>query len=201
MIKITVINYGLRRRFGLDNDAYTILDIIYKLSTNPEAPVKGWCSARRLWMVENLMIPRTTLWRKIDHLIESDLLVEHPDTKNLKTTRKWNKAQPNVINADQEEAEASELAAIEAEKAEYENLMVREVEFVRYAITMNKADIYLEMKEAFIAARMAEPNERWLKSTNNLYRRWMKYVNNFKVKGKKSESIDDIDDEKFLQNA
>ena len=185
----------------MDNDAYAILDTVYRLCTNPEAPVKGWCSAKRNWFVENLMIPRTTLWRKVDHLIESDLLDEHPDTGHLKTTRRWNKAQPNVVTADQEEAEASELAAIEAEKKVYENLMVREVGFVRYAETMGKADLYQEMKESFIVARMAEPSEQWLKSKNNLYRRWMKYVNNYNVKGKKSESIDDIDDEKFLQNA
>ncbi len=96
-IGYTTIMHEPRIELGLSTDEYCLLDLVYRLSTNPTAPVVGWCSMSKDTMVSFLGIKRRTLFRVIDRMEEAGYLEKSGDGRFLRTTMKWI---TNVVNFD-----------------------------------------------------------------------------------------------------
>lgn len=96
-IGYTTIMHEPRIALDLSTDEYCILDLVYRLSVNPTAPVPGWCSMSKDNIAQFLGMPRRSLFRAIGKLTELDFLEKSTDGRLLKTTHKWIK---NVVNFD-----------------------------------------------------------------------------------------------------
>ncbi len=66
------------------------MDMIYHLSTNPDATVKGWCYMSRVQMAEELDVTKQTVLNLISKLVQKGFIDKDEITTFLKTTPKWN---------------------------------------------------------------------------------------------------------------
>ena len=90
MLTYTNIQHGFRKENKLTCNEYVFLDMIYGLSRNPENQAGGWCYAKKETLAEEIGVSKQSIFNLMDKLIEAGFLVRHPDTKFLKTTKKWN---------------------------------------------------------------------------------------------------------------
>jgi len=85
----TTIHHGFRHNLGISTDEYCVLDLIYCLSTNPSAPVPGWCIMKKEAISGRLKIPIRTLTRFLKNL-ESLKLIERSGRK-IRTTKAYHR--------------------------------------------------------------------------------------------------------------
>lgn len=111
--KYTDIDEVAREQFNLLYEEYAIANSIYVLSTNPDAPVPGWCNASKQYIAEflggdwlskediekyvaeNGEKPRTRITEKsmynyLNLLLKKKLIERHPTMSGfLRTTKLW----------------------------------------------------------------------------------------------------------------
>jgi len=91
---------------GITDSQYIVADLIYRLSTNPSAPVPGWCSMSKKKIISFLGYKERTLSSYIKALRESDIIESSLDGRHLKTTKNYNlkrlrhETKPSAISAD-----------------------------------------------------------------------------------------------------
>lgn len=86
----TTIQHRFRKDHQLSCNEYVLMDMIYHLSTNPDANVRGWCYMSRVQMAEELNVTKQTILNLINKLVEKGFLEKDVITTFLKTTKKWN---------------------------------------------------------------------------------------------------------------
>lgn len=94
-IGYTTIMHEPRIKLDLTVSEYCVLDLVYRLSTNPTAPITGWCSMSKDNMHLFLGMTRRTLFNVLNRLEENGFLTKSSDGRLLQTTNKWIK---NVVN-------------------------------------------------------------------------------------------------------
>jgi hypothetical protein len=90
MLVYTNIQHKFRKENNLSCLEYVLLDMVYKLATNPDSKVKGWCYSKREYMAGEIGVSKQGLLKMIDRLIKSGFLIKDEVTRFLKTTEKWN---------------------------------------------------------------------------------------------------------------
>jgi hypothetical protein len=85
----TNIQHGPRIRYGLSNNDYCIAALIYHMSNNPKAPIKGWCMAGKETMGKYFGISRQSVHGIISKLENKGLIERQEQTGFLRTTAKW----------------------------------------------------------------------------------------------------------------
>lgn len=91
----TTIMHEPRLKLGLSLEEYCILDMVYRLSTNPSAPVAGWCSMSKTTMSHFMGVSRRSIFNALKKLEEEGFITKSSDGRLIKTTQKWIK---NVVN-------------------------------------------------------------------------------------------------------
>lgn len=94
-IGYTTVMHEPRVKLGLTMNEYSLLDLIYRLSTNPMAPVKGWCSMSKQGMADFLGVSKRTVISICNKLSDDGLLEKSVDGRLYKTTNHWVK---NVVD-------------------------------------------------------------------------------------------------------
>lgn len=84
----TTVLHAVRKQMDLSCNEYCIADIIYKLSNNPRAPVRGWCNQPREKMADEMGLSKRTVIDIINKLIEKGL-VEKSEINYVRTTQLW----------------------------------------------------------------------------------------------------------------
>ena len=85
MPRYTTIIHQVRKRLGLSNNEYCVIDSIDKLSNKPEHP---YCTRSKDELADWLEIGRRTVFRAIDVGLEKGLL-EKNDRGDLRSTTRW----------------------------------------------------------------------------------------------------------------
>lgn len=89
-LEFTTIQHGFRKKNNLTCNEYVLADMIYFLSTSPEAKVRDWCYMSRPTMAEELGLSKQSILNLISALIEKGFVIKDVDTSFLRTTKKWN---------------------------------------------------------------------------------------------------------------
>lgn len=92
MLTFTTIQHTFRKEHGLSLIEYTLCDMIYHLSVNPDSSVPGWCYMSREQMGEELGITKRTVIRLLEELQKFGFLEKNDQSKYLRTTSKWRQA-------------------------------------------------------------------------------------------------------------
>ena len=92
----STIFHAARRRMGLSNDEFCLIDYIFKWQSNPRAPRPGWCSKTRNEMgafigsgTPGKPMSRRGIQKMIDRMVEIDLLEVAPTTRDVRATSAW----------------------------------------------------------------------------------------------------------------
>ena len=85
----TLILHQIRKKLELTLMEYCLADSIYHLSNNPDSVVKGWCYATKETISNMLGTTPKTIFDNISKLIEKGFVEKDPETRHLKTTKKW----------------------------------------------------------------------------------------------------------------
>lgn len=86
----THIYHNFRKENKLTCNEYVICDMVYHLSVNPDAKVKGWCFMSRETMADEIGISKQSVINLLNKMIEIGFLEKDEVTKFVKTTKKWN---------------------------------------------------------------------------------------------------------------
>ena len=86
----TTIRHNFKIALDLTDQEYCVADIIYRLSTNPGAPVLGWCIMDKSDMGIALGYKPRSLSRYISSLRSRGYVVSTQDGKRCKTTDLYN---------------------------------------------------------------------------------------------------------------
>lgn len=78
-----------RLALGLSCNEYCLADLVYKLATNPKAPVFGWCSASQPNLGKALGVSRQSINTMIKKLVSKAILIKSQNGKLLKTGDIW----------------------------------------------------------------------------------------------------------------
>jgi hypothetical protein len=89
MLTYTTIQHEFRKANQLSCLEYVLLDIIYHLSVDPDAKIKGWCYARKEVLADEIGITRQGLHKMLERLINLGFVLKDDETSYLKTTSKW----------------------------------------------------------------------------------------------------------------
>jgi len=89
-LKYSKIDHEVRRDFDISVLEYVVCDWVYVLSTNPESNFSGWCYAGKEQLAKDFGITKPGLLKLIAKMIDIGLIEKHPETRYLRTTRKWN---------------------------------------------------------------------------------------------------------------
>lgn len=92
----TIIYHAPRMKFKLSINEYCLADSIFHLSNNPSSKCVGWCYASMHTLAKSLGFSRSSAYKYLRKLIAMDLVVKHPDTKNVKVTEMWIRYFTNV---------------------------------------------------------------------------------------------------------
>ncbi|MGV3561582.1 MarR family transcriptional regulator [Larkinella arboricola] len=87
MIFSTVL-HPVRKRFGISCNEYCVADMIFVLSSNPRAPIPGWCNASKQTLGDIMDMSRQSIITIIQKL-EGKGLVERNASDHLRTTQLW----------------------------------------------------------------------------------------------------------------
>lgn len=85
----TTILHEPRINYGLSLNDYAVASLVYHLSTNPKAPVQGWCSAGREMLGKFLGLSRQTVITILKKLENINLVEINTATNFVKTTLEW----------------------------------------------------------------------------------------------------------------
>lgn len=85
----TTIMHEPRIRLQLTMNEYALLDLVYRLSTNPTAPVKGWCSMSKENLAVFLGVSKRTIITICNKLYDANYIEKSIDGRLYKTTDKW----------------------------------------------------------------------------------------------------------------
>ena len=85
----TTILHEPRLKLGISCNEYCLSDMIYNLSTNPKAPVNGWCSASQPMLGAALGVSRQSINTMIKKLCKVDVLIKSDNGKLLKCGDTW----------------------------------------------------------------------------------------------------------------
>ncbi|GAB3889738.1 hypothetical protein GCM10028803_00090 [Larkinella knui] len=86
----TTIYHPVRKQFGLSCNEYCVADMIFWLSSNPEAPVPGWCNASNGYLAEHMVLTRQSIITITQKLESLGLIEKNGDLK--RTSKIWYKA-------------------------------------------------------------------------------------------------------------
>ena len=89
MIWNTNINHPARKKLGITCNEYCIVDLVYHLSNNPKARVKGWCNASRSQIADTFDLSKRSAINLIQKMIDKKLVKKHTNGWYLKTTNVW----------------------------------------------------------------------------------------------------------------
>lgn len=89
-LKYINVNNLARIELGISLNEYVVCEMVYHLSSNPDSPVKGWCSMSRSMMAENIGVSKQSIINLVSALCEKKLLKKNRNG-NLKTTGLWYK--------------------------------------------------------------------------------------------------------------
>ncbi len=92
MLVYTNIQHGFRKKHNLSCNEYVFCDMVYFLSTRPDAHVKGWCYASKESLGEEIGLSRQSIINLTNKLTTDGFLEKDEHTKFLRTTPKWNEA-------------------------------------------------------------------------------------------------------------
>lgn len=88
--KYTTILHNVRETLDLSLLEYCVADTIYKLSSNPKAPILGWCNASKDTMAKFIGVDRRTIIRIINNLVAKKIVERNDkDPSNTRTTEVW----------------------------------------------------------------------------------------------------------------
>lgn len=102
----TTIMHEPRIALGLNMNQYAVLDLVYHLSTNPTAPVPGWCSMTKQHIGEFMGLDRKTITRICNGLEDEGYLEKSEDGRLLKTTMRWVQSVVNYEFKKQDKSDA-----------------------------------------------------------------------------------------------
>jgi hypothetical protein len=85
----TTILHEPRLKLGISCNEYCLSDMVYNLSTNPKAPVNGWCSASQPMLGAALGVSRQSINTMIKKLGKVDILIKSDNGKLLKCGDTW----------------------------------------------------------------------------------------------------------------
>lgn len=89
MLTYTTIQHTFRKEHGLSLIEYTLCDMIYHLSVNPDSAVPGWCYMSREQMGEELGITKRSVIRLLEDLERFGFVEKNDHTKHLRSSAKW----------------------------------------------------------------------------------------------------------------
>ena len=89
----TTTVHPLRLALNLSMEEFAVLDKIYKLSNNIK--YGGWCVASQTDIANWLGLPKSTVNRHINTLIEKELVEKDLKTKHLRSSDLWNEIEAN----------------------------------------------------------------------------------------------------------
>jgi len=78
-----------RMQLGLNMNEYAFLDLVYRLSTNPKAPITGWCNMKKQMIADFLGLDKRTVMRISSRLFEAGFIEKSQGGTLLKTTEVW----------------------------------------------------------------------------------------------------------------
>lgn len=87
--KYTTIIHKIRIQLDLTCNEYCVADIIFSLSNNPDAGIKGWCYATKETIASFMGLAKANIYEIINRLIEKGLVEKDLESKFLKTTSLW----------------------------------------------------------------------------------------------------------------
>lgn len=85
----TNIQHGFRRHYKMSNNEYILCDMINVLSTSAQSSVSGWCYMSKQNIALNMDLTKRAVLDMIEKMILNGFIEKHPETKNLRTTAKW----------------------------------------------------------------------------------------------------------------
>ncbi len=85
----TTIIHDLRSKYSLSIAEYCVLDAIHFLSTNPKAPIAGWCNASKSYIGDSLGLSKGFVVGAITVLEEHGLIEKNDDGRLLRITQKY----------------------------------------------------------------------------------------------------------------
>lgn len=85
----TTVLHDVRRLLDLSLTEYCLLDLLYRLSTNPKAPIEGWCNASKETLGDMLGVSSKTVTRHLVSLQKRNFIEKEDNGRLLKTTDKW----------------------------------------------------------------------------------------------------------------
>lgn len=96
-IGYTTILHEVRLSLGLNMNEYALLDLVYRLSTNPKAPITGWCNMPKQKIADFLGLDKRTIMRICNRLFDGGFLEKSNNGQLIKTTDLWVE---NAVNFD-----------------------------------------------------------------------------------------------------
>lgn len=89
-LKFTHVYHAFRKENKLTLNEYVICDMVYHLSVNPDAKVKGWCFMSRDTMADEIGVSKQSVINLLNKMIDHGFLEKDEVTRFVKTTKKWN---------------------------------------------------------------------------------------------------------------
>lgn len=90
--KYTTIIHSVRISLSLSCNEYCVADMVYHLSNNPVAKVKGWCYASKETLGNFMGLSKQSIHTILTSLLKKGLVVKDENTKWLTTSEKWYKS-------------------------------------------------------------------------------------------------------------
>ena len=84
------IDHWHAEELGVSTVEYLFLSLVYTFSTNPKAPVPGWCSASKKTIGDILRITTRTAERYVDKMSNAGYIIKSPKGGFLKTSDMYN---------------------------------------------------------------------------------------------------------------
>jgi len=89
MIWNSNIVHPARKKLSLTVNEYCLADLVYHLSNNPGARIKGWCTASKPDIAETFDLSKRSIINLTNKLIDKGILTKHKNGRYLKTTQIW----------------------------------------------------------------------------------------------------------------
>lgn len=88
-LRYTLILHEARKKLGLNMLEYSVADLIYHLSNNPNSKIPGWCYASKRSMAEIIGISERSVYYNLNKLLKHGLIEKDKNTDYLKASKRW----------------------------------------------------------------------------------------------------------------
>lgn len=98
MIGYCTIDFALRKSLSVNNDEYIVLNLIYALCTNPEAPVPGMCTSANAKLAQMIDVHPKKLQRHLREMRDRGYIWMSPSGKDKRTTSEYNQLRLAILS-------------------------------------------------------------------------------------------------------